>query len=362
MNPRSTIQVLALARNLLLLACAVSFRIEAQPPSPITLSEFIYTNAPVPSCHASTLAETPDGSIVASWFGGTAEGKPDVAIWSARKTNGKWSAPTKVADGTQPDQTLLPCWNPVLFQAPGGPLVLFYKVGPKPHNWWGMRTVSQDGGLTWNIPTRLPENILGPIKNKPVLLQNKQLLCPTSTENAGWRVNMEQTPDTGITWSSSPALNDPNEFGAIQPTILTHGGTRLQILCRTRQGVISESWSEDLGNTWSHMKATTLPNPNSGIDAVSLSDGRHVLIYNHTARGRSPLNLAISQDGQKWMAAATLESKPGEFSYPAIIQTRDGLLHLTYTWNRERIRHVVVNPSRLKPVAILNGTWPATAP
>lgn len=95
------------------------------------------------------------------------------------------------------------------------------------------------------------------------------------------------------------------------------------------------------------MKATGLPNPNSGIDAVMLRDGRALLVYNHTPRGRSPLNVALSSDGKTWKSALVLENLPGEYSYPAVIQSRDGLVHITYTWHREKIRHVIVDPAKL---------------
>jgi hypothetical protein len=88
--------------------------------------------------------------------------------------------------------------------------------------------------------------------------------------------------------------------------------------------------------------STELPNPNSGIDAVGLKDGRVLLVYNHTDKGRSPLNLAVSADGNEWNSFAALETDPGEYSYPAIIQAADGSVHVTYTWNRKKIRHVRV--------------------
>jgi len=114
------------------------------------------------------------------------------------------------------------------------------------------------------------------------------------------------------------------------------------------------------------MEATTLPNPNSGTDAVTLKDGKQILVYNHiipsqTWGSRSKLNLAISDDGINWSAAASLENDPdpdSEYSYPAIIQTSDGMIHITYTWNRKLIKHVVVDPSRIEPKAIVDGVWP----
>jgi predicted neuraminidase len=106
------------------------------------------------------------------------------------------------------------------------------------------------------------------------------------------------------------------------------------------------------------MTLTDLPNPNSGIDAVTLKDGRHLLIYNHTVKGRSPLNLAASADGHRWQAALTLENEPGEYSYPAIIQTADGLIHMVYTWKRQKIRHTVVDPAKLVLRDFVNGDWP----
>jgi predicted neuraminidase len=228
-----------------------------------------------------------------------------------------------------------------------------------------MLRTSGDAGRTWSEARRLPEGILGPIKNKPVQLADGSILCPTSTETPDaadlWRVHFERTSDLGMTWSKTPDLNDGKKIGAIQPSILIHPNGRLQALGRTRQGKVFEIWSEDSGQTWDAMTLTRLPNPNAGTDAVTLRDGRHVLVYNHTAKGRSPLNVALSPDGRKWFAAVVLESEPGEFSYPAIIQTRDGLLHLTYTWQRRRIRHVVLDPAKFVLREMVDGrTWPSS--
>ena len=328
----------------------------ATPPTPVKL-EFIYLKAPFPQCHASTIEQTPSG-LVAAWFGGTREKHPDVGIWVSRHIDGKWTKPVEVANGIQSREKRYPCWNPVLFRAKSGKLLLFYKVGPSPSRWWGMLTVSTDDGKSWGKPKRLPKGILGPIKNKPIQLADGTLLCPSSTEHDGWRAHIERTSDEGKTWKSTGPLNDGKTFGAIQPTILRHSEGRLQFLCRSRQRAILQSWSHDGGKTWSALKKTTLPNPNAGIDGVTLKDGRQLLVYNHTTRGRGTLNVAVSKDGKTWMAAARLENERGEFSYPAVIQSDDGLIHITYTWKRRRVMHAVIHPRTLVLREIRNGKWP----
>lgn len=343
------------------LLCLLAGPAAAAPLPGLRAAEFIYSSAPFPSCHASTIAETPRG-LAAAWFGGSDEGEPDVAIYLSRQVEGKWTAPAPVATGLQDDGTRLPCWNPVLFQAPGGPLLLFYKVGPNPRSWWGLRRSSQDGGATWSPALRLPSGQLGPIKNKPVTLPDGSLLCPSSSETpttpSQWRIHFERTSDLGQTWTTSGPLHDGLTFSAIQPSILFTGGANLLALGRTRQGKIFQIASPDAGKSWGPLTATALPNPNSGTDAVTLRDGRHLLIYNHSATQRTPLNLAVSRDGLHWQAALLLESEPGEFSYPAIIQAADGLVHLTYTWKRQRIKHAVVDPAQLAPRDFTAGAWP----
>jgi predicted neuraminidase len=323
----------------------------------VVSAEFVFEKAPFPQCHASTIAQTKDG-FVAAWFGGTRERNADVGIWVARRAGGQWTEPVEVANGEQPDGKRHPCWNPVLFQPKGGALLLFYKVGPGPSSWWGMLRSSDDGGKTWSGARPLPDGILGPIKNKPVQLADGDLLCPSSTEHDGWRVHFERSPDGGKTWTATPPLNDGKEIAAIQPSILSHAGGKLQAVGRTRQKKIFETWSEDGGKTWEKLRLTELPNPNSGIDALTLADGRQLLVYNHTTTGRSPLNVAVSDDGKAWKAALVLESDPGEYSYPAVIQAADGLVHVTYTWKRQRVKHVVIDPKKLALRDMTDGNWP----
>ena len=325
--------------------------------------ELIYPldNRPTPQCHASTIEETPAG-LIAAWFGGAHEKSPDVGIWVSRREGGRWLAPVEVANGVQSDSLRYPCWNPVLFQPDSGPLMLFYKVGPSPREWWGMLATSEDEGKTWAGHRKLAEGLLGPlvgpVKNKPVQLDDGSILCPSSTETEAdgedfWKVHFERSRSPGAPWEVIGPINDGVAFDAIQPSILIYEGGDMQALCRSRQNVIAQSWSYDGGATWSEMTATELPNPNSGTDAVTLKDGRQLLVYNHTVRGkrfpagRAMLNLAISDNGQDWQPVMTLERQEGEFSYPAVIQSSDGMVHITYTYQRRSIKYVRIDPQQL---------------
>ena len=343
-------------------ACALAKMEAAQDGAPggggIVLSEFIAITPPFPSSHASTIVETKEG-FLAAWFGGSQEGKPDVGIWLARRDRQGWTPPVEVATGEDPKKSIrYPCWNPVLFQPSAGPLLLFYKVGPSPSSWWGMVMTSSDQGKTWTPPKRLPLNIVGPVRNKPIELANGVILCGASTEFSGWQVHMERGLNFAKAWQALPPINGAMEFGSIQPTVLNWGEQGLQILCRTKQGSITESWSRNGGMIWTKMAKTGLPNPNSGIDAVMLHDGRALLVYNHSESDRSLLNVALSENGKDWSAAELLENQAGEYSYPAVIQSSDGLVQITYTWRREKIIHVVLDATKLTTRLIKERVWP----
>lgn len=364
----------------------------------IVTDEFLYDETSFPECHGSTIAELPDGTLVASFFGGTKERNPDCCIWVCRKPKGadSWTAPEIAADGvfalddpyldkaglTGIDSLTTPatagpvgphfkgdianarrkaCWNPVLFHVPGtDELLLFFKIGSKVGDWTGWLTRSTDGGVTWSEREPLPDGILGPIKNKPVYV-NGRLLCPSSREGKGWRAVMEYTDDMGKTWHSTGFLPSDSAYMtrvldrlqpiyAIQPSVLVHPDGRLQILCRTRNSYLATSWSDDNGTTWSNVTLCDVANNNSGTDAVTLRDGRHLLVYNDfatipgTPKGpRTPLNVAVSDDGLDWHRFLTLEDSPvSQYSYPSIIEGADGTVHIVYTWRRQRIKHVAI--------------------
>jgi predicted neuraminidase len=339
---------LTFCRRLVGLVAASAILVTRAADPAIVKSEFIVENPPFPSSHASTIVETPDG-LLAAWFGGTRERATDVSIWLARNDGSGWSLPEEVANGVDIKRgRRYPCWNPVLFRRINGDLLLFYKVGPSPEKWWGMVRLSDDNGRTWSKVDRLPKGHVGPVRNKPVEFPGGTILCGSSSEDKGWRVHLEWSKNPLGIWERGPTLNSAQTFAAIQPTILVHGDYEYQLLCRSKQGWVTELWTTNAGLTWLPMMRTRLPNPNSAIDAVKLRDGRSLLVYNHSRDSRGVLNVAVSDDGKKWQMGPILENESGsEFSYPAVIETADGLVHVTYTWKRQRIKHVVLDPAKM---------------
>jgi predicted neuraminidase len=285
---------------------------------------------------------------MAAWFGGDHEGSPDVCIWTAFKNGSSWTPPKKTADGVQQNGQQFACWNPVLFKANDGTLYLHYKVGSNPREWWAMYKTSVDDGNSWSVAKTLPDGFLGPIKNKPLQLADGNILYPSSVESNDeqhWTIHLEESDAQGKQWKK---INiDCDTFGAIQPTLLTYPHQRLQLLARSKQNVIVQSWSYDSGRSWTKLFKTALPNPNSGIDAVSVNEHLQLLAYNPLAagkdwwEGRSVLKLAASTDGETWQDVYTFENeKTGEFSYPAVIADKDGNIYITYTYNRSKIKFV----------------------
>ena len=389
----------------------------------VIADEFLYKDAPFPSCHSASIAETRKGDLVATFFGGTKERNPDVSIWVCRKPKGAkdWTAPVLVADGVelQPVETVSAdpknklfdgsktysvaapafnaqftpypewkgnwgearvdgihreaTWNPVLFETADGVLHLYFKIGPNVANWKGWQMASRDGGKTWSKREPLPDGIYGPIKNKPVLV-GQRIVSPVSDERNGWKVYFELSDDNGRTWRKTPYVEADSGVLAIQPTIILLPDGRLEALCRTRNRHIAVTFSSDQGETWSRLQLIDTPNNNSGIDAAPLSTPKggtidpapksneapsgavggasYALVCNDwpiepdkQKGARTPLSILRSDDGLHWTHWVTLEDSPiSQYSYPSIIQTRDGHLHAIYTWRRQRIKHVELVP------------------
>lgn len=340
-------------RVLICLIAVAAFWIAPKARAYDLSKEFIYDQAPFPSAHASTLVDVGHGEYLAAWFGGTAEGRPDVAIWYARRTAKGWSKPEEIVR-----EKGVPCWNPVFFHAKNGRLWMYYKFGPTVREWTAGRRYSDDEGKTWSEPEHLPAGVYGPIRTKPLVLDDGTIISGSSVESYGsWAAWVERSTDGGATWTRTGPITLPelrtvhpvkegesvSGVGLIQPSVISLGKQHLRLYMRSSQqvGKICISDSVDGGRTWSDARRLDIPNPNSGIDVIRLKDSRIILIYNDTPSGRSPLNLAVSTDGEHFRDFATLESDPGEYSYPALIQGGDGDLHMTYTFNRKKIRYAV---------------------
>lgn len=300
-------------------------------------------------CHASTLEETSNGNLLSSWFAGTHEGNSDVVIWGSEFNGKNWSKPIIWANGVFENKQY-PCWNPVLFRPHNKKeIYLYYKVGPSPREWWGMFKISKDNGKTWSKAKKLPNGILGPIKNKPLELQDGTIISPSSveiTENR-WVAHIEKSADRQKTWTIFP-IDHESDFNIIQPSILQHKNGSLQVLCRSREGKVISSFSNDKGENWSSLSPTNLQNPNSATDAISTDNG-FIIVYNPDIpgkewwEGRTKLRLAHSYDGVEWTDIVNLENQnKGEYSYPTLFKDSKGAIHITYTYNRINIKHIIL--------------------
>jgi len=326
----------------------------AQAQWNIVKEELLFSSPPFNQCHASSLVEVTPGKFLVSWFAGSHEGKNDVVIWISTIDAQGISQPRQIADGIVSDTLRFPTWNPVLFKSREGKLLLFYKAGPNPREWWGMLKTSADNGNSWSESIRLPDGILGPIKNKPVQLADGVILSPSSVEESTerWKVHIERSTDGGKSWTAIP-VDHASPYDVIQPSILVYPGNRLQLLCRSKQGTVVQAWSADGGQSWGKLSGTSLLNPNSGTDAVTLKNGTQLIVYNPDVpgkdwfNGRGKLRVASSTDGHTWTDIAVLEDgDKEEFSYPAIIEGSNGLIHITYTYDRKNIKHVVLQQSK----------------
>ncbi|WP_342750669.1 exo-alpha-sialidase [Termitidicoccus mucosus] len=346
--------------TLLSLACAAPL-LSAQAKSPVAavlLSEFIEAAPQDPEVHASSITEVSPGVLLAAWFGGAMEADNDTQIWASRHTEAGWGKAFVVEqglseDGSKPE----PVYNPSLYTHKDGRITVFYMVGP----WKGSKRYcmkeSLDGGATWSKENRVPKGLRGPCRAPTLRLSDGSLLFPT-TGSGGVLCNWsdeEMTPDS---WGKSALIADPEKMSAIQPTLMEKNDGAVLLFARTYAREIGVARSSDRGRTWGAIKGTGIYMANSGIDVLKLKDGRALLAYNKSDKpadpskwgNRTPLTLAVSvDDGENWRDLFNLETddiREG-FAYPTLIQASDGLVHLTYTWGRKRIKHVVIDPEKL---------------
>ena len=198
---------------------------------------------------------------------------------------------------------------------------------------------STDNGKTWGMQFKLDDGLIGPTKNKPIKFRDK-IIMPSSREfhaSFGWSSCFEIVQLDNIRQIKVPGSIF---YGAIQPAVVRLQDGTLKAFMRSRCGYVCQSSSPD-GTHWSCAERTKIPNPNSGLDAIALKDGKIALACNPTKKSRNEMALFISCDGgQTWKKVFSKKRKyPQE--YPSIIESRDGKIHLIYTRKRH-IWHIVL--------------------
>ena len=312
-------------------------------------SELIFETIPgAPVHHASSIVQAANGDLLVTWYGGSYESSDDEALFLARRKKGErdW----------EPPRMLLR--NPT---APVGNAVIFLDQRQRIWIVWGRleatqpliahtgweRTrlfyrISEDNGYTWSPDNAFPMDTTGWLpRNLPVHLATGELLLPLSDERDHRDLSFFAiTKDAGATWVRSANIPNSQSQGE-QPTVAQRPDGSLLAFLRTGPRLL-QSESLDRGMTWSPAKLTEFKNPDAAISLRALRNGNLILAWNNQERGRSPLHIARSTDGGKtWSSPLMLESNPGEYSYPSVFQTSDGLIHVVYTYRRYSIKHVV---------------------
>lgn len=324
------------------------------------------------SAHSSTICSLPSGDLLAVWYGGSREGAADVALFTSRLPAGgaSWTPPVRTMDRAtaqqELDRVVKKVGNAVVFPDQSGLLWMVY-VSVSVGGWSGstlnVRT-SHDEGHTWGESERLTLNpffnLSSLVRNKPIFASDGRIGLPVYHEMAAKFPQMLWlTPGTDGRVEDYRMRNVSSETGLIQPTLVPLDNDRVLMLLRDRRPgrSVHSAYSGDNGWTWSEAGPTGLPNPDAAVDALRLRDGRILLAYNHAERGRENLRIAVSADeGRTWRSGATIEeAAKQEYSYPNLVEDQRGRIHLTYTWRRERIRHVAFNVAWLdaRPLAHL---------
>jgi predicted neuraminidase len=324
--------------------------------------ETIDPHSPYPMSHVASICELPDGRLLAAWYAGSREGASDVAIFLSERTpaGSAWSPPraivTRESAARELKRTVRKIGNPVIFADAAGTVWLVY-VTVSLGGWSGSSlnlTTSTDGGATWARSRRLTLspflNIAELVKNRPVPLADGGWAVPIYHELAARfsEILWLRRIDGGVRATKTRVTRGQAGF---QPALVALDDRRALAVMRD-VGSTRRIWTartDDAGDGWAASEPLDLPNPDSGLDAIRIGDGRLLLAFNDSTSGRENLRLAISRDdGRTWTRVATLaEESGGDFSYPFLLQSRSGDVHVVYSWKRRQIRHVVFNPAWL---------------
>jgi predicted neuraminidase len=344
---------------------------DAPPPpdhsaAPFFRTETINPEQGLPMVHVAALAQTPDGILHCVWYGGTAECRPDVNIYLAHKEpGGRWTEPVAILTRKQAEQDLgrpvQALGNALLIAERDGSLRLLF-VTIAMGKWSGSQLnscVSKDGGLSWSKAEHLT---LSPLFNLSELVRNR----PVPLRDGGWCVPIYQEflgkfPE--LLWLGKDGSYRKTRIAGgcsvFQPSLVPTGEGSAVVLLRdyTRARKIQSSRSADGGKKWSVATPTTLPNPDAGISALPLRDGRILLAYNDSPKDRSDLSLALSGNGgTTWSKLASLQHEEGAaFAYPYLFRSADGLILLAYTWKGRELRLITFNEAWVNDQAARSG-------
>ncbi len=318
-----------------------------------------------PSVHASTIEALPDGELIVSFYGGTVEKASDITIFTCRylPDQKRWTEPDITIQ--DPDHSL---GNPLLFLAPDGVLWLFYLVmrGDKWYKCTLHAKRSQDLGQTWQHALDFPASLGWTVRNNLIVLDSGEILFPLCDEAKG-RSFFMASHDNCQTWQIRGAVESHPKN--LQPAVIQRANGDLLTYIRTggKGGMCWKATSSDQARSWTAAQPGPFKNPNSAMAMIKLNSGHLAAVYNDSDshRFRTPLVISLSEDeGKTWPTQRTLEDQPGEFtyrtdrednwdsvefSYPALVQTADGLIHIVYTNDsRHNIKHVTLNEAWLK--------------
>jgi predicted neuraminidase len=325
--------------------------------APFYREEFLPLPEETPEVHSSTLTELPNGDILAAWYGGQKELAEDVAIYAStmNQATGQWSTPRVLvnSEGTEDDveREIKTVGNPVLYTDAKGKTWLFFATVSM-GGWSGAAInvkTSDDGGQTWTPGRRL---VLSPLLNMATMVRTPALSygdgsigLPTYHQGISKFPELVHLSPAGDVLSK---VRMEQARAALQPSIVPLSPTDAVALLRNMYGGITEITTHNAGESWSPSVRLDLPAPNSSLMAVRLPDGRLMLAFNNSTH-RTNLSLALSEDGgQTWKVVHEFTEGKGAFSYPCLLLTSKGVVHLTYTWDRLRIKHIVFNLAWLR--------------
>ena len=333
--------------------------IDTHNPNPLYLSETI-SGMPTKAVHAISVVSEDNNDLVAFWYGGSQEAKPDVALYTSRylAEQQTWQAPQKLTDRLQvtrdTHRMTIIIGNATAIKVQQRTLLFFVSVGA---GGWAASslnvTYSDDDGQSWSKAQRIISspflNISTLVRNPPVQVEDNLIAIPAYHESLNQYSEILWVNTDGKLINKTRVLAGMH---AIQPVIFSRDN-HITVLHRSMDlslpQVIART-SETMMHSWNKTEILDLPNSDSAMDGLELENGQWLLAYNHLHKGRERIDLAISQGPHSsWSEPFNIEHNPKQdFAYPVLIQTADGIIHLFYTVDRTDFRHIRFNQAWLE--------------